>query len=132
MLSEQDQMMLEGLYWWDIPTLFRCPLERDPGNCDIALVGVPHSTGNGTTERDRHLGPRAVRDISAMSRRVHTQFELDPWSRCRIRGKAGQGKAGPKEKRGKAGQRRFSPNRILDSVSDPVFPPVFPEVHYPG
>ncbi len=85
MLSEQDQMMLEGLYWWDIPTLFRCPLERDPGNCDIALVGVPHSTGNGTTERDQHLGPRAVRDISAMSRRVHTQFELDPWSRCRIR-----------------------------------------------
>ena len=85
MLSEQDQMMLEGLYWWDIPTLFRCPIERDPANCDIALVGVPHSTGNGTTERDQHLGPRAVRDISAMARRVHTQFELDPWNRCRIR-----------------------------------------------
>jgi guanidinopropionase len=66
MLSEQDRMMLEGLYWWDIPTLFRCPLERDPDNCDIALVGVPHSTGNGTTERDQHLGPRALRDVSAM------------------------------------------------------------------
>ncbi len=85
MLSEQDRMMVEGLYWWVIPTLFRCPLERDPGNCDIALVGVPHSTGNGTTERDQHLGPRALRDVSAMSRRVHTQFELDPWNRCRIR-----------------------------------------------
>lgn len=85
MLSEQDRMMVEGLYWWDIPTLFRCPIDRDPGNCDIALVGVPHSTGNGTTERDQHLGPRAVRDVSAMSRRVHTQFELDPWNRCRIR-----------------------------------------------
>ena len=83
-LSPSDQMMVEGLYWWDIPTFFRCPLERDPNNVDIALVGVPHSTGNGTTERDQHLGPRAVRDISAMARRVHTQFELDPWNTVRI------------------------------------------------
>ena len=83
-LSNEDKMMLEGLYWWDIPTLFRCPLERDPDQLDIALVGVPHSTGNGTTERDQHLGPRAVRDVSAMSRRVHMDFELDPWNSCRI------------------------------------------------
>lgn len=78
-------MMVDGLYWWDIPTLFRCPIERDPNNCDIALVGVPHSTGNGTTERDQHLGPRAVRDISAMARRVNMAFELDPWNACKIR-----------------------------------------------
>lgn len=84
-LSPSDQMMVDGLYWWDIPTLFRCPLERDPNNCDIALVGVPHSTGNGTTERDQHLGPRAVRDISAMARRVNMAFELDPWNACKIR-----------------------------------------------
>ena len=70
-LSPSDQMMLEGLYWWDIPTLFRCPVDRDPRGCDIALIGVPHSTGNGTTERDQHLGPRAVRDVSAMARRVN-------------------------------------------------------------
>ncbi len=24
-LSDDDKMMLESLYWWDIPTLFRCP-----------------------------------------------------------------------------------------------------------
>jgi guanidinopropionase len=83
-LSDDDKMMLESLYWWDIPTLFRCPLERDPSKLDIALVGVPHSTGNGTTERDQHLGPRAVRDISAMARRVHTEFNIDPWNACRI------------------------------------------------
>ena len=83
-VSPTDQMMLESLYWWDVPTLFRCPLERDPNQLDIALVGVPHSTGNGTTERDQHLGPRAVRDISALARRVHTEFEIDPWKRCRI------------------------------------------------
>ncbi len=84
-LSPSDQLMVDGLYWWDIPTLFRCPIERDPKNCDIALVGVPHSTGNGTTERDQHLGPRAVRDISAMARRVNMAFELDPWNACKIR-----------------------------------------------
>ena len=84
-LSPSDQMMIEGLYWWDIATLFRCPLERDPANCDIALVGVPHSTGNGTTERDQHLGPRAVRNVSAMARRVNMALELDPWNACRIR-----------------------------------------------
>ena len=83
-LSDDDKMMLEGLYWWDIPTLFRCPIERDPAKLDIALVGVPHSTGNGTTERDQHLGPRAVRDVSAMSRRVHSEFQVDPWQSCRI------------------------------------------------
>ena len=83
-LSDDDKMMMESLYWWDIPTLFRCPIERDPKQLDIALVGVPHSTGNGTTERDQHLGPRAVRDISAMARRVHTEFNIDPWNACRI------------------------------------------------
>ena len=83
-LSADDRMMLESLYWWDVATLFRCPLERDPSELDIALVGVPHSTGNGTTERDQHLGPRAVRDISALARRVHTEFGLDPWQACRI------------------------------------------------
>ena len=83
-LTPEDRMMLDGLYWWDIPTLFRCPIERDPGKVDIGLVGVPHSTGNGTTERDQHLGPRAVRDVSAMSRRVHLDFQVDPWNTCRI------------------------------------------------
>lgn len=82
-LSAEDRMMLEGLYWWDIPTLFRCPIERDPAMLDIALVGVPHSTGNGTTERDQHPGPHAVRDISTLARRVHTEFQLDPWKFCR-------------------------------------------------
>ena len=83
-LSDTDKMMLESLYWWDIPTLFRAPLERDPANADIALVGVPHSTGNGTTERDQHLGPRALRQVSAMAKRVHVEFNIDPWASHRI------------------------------------------------
>ncbi|MEM7377128.1 MAG: arginase family protein [Pseudomonadota bacterium] len=75
--------MMENLYWWGIPTLFRC--EHAPAEENgIALVGVPHSTGNGTTERDQHLGPRAVRNVSAVQRRVHSVFEIDPWTAARV------------------------------------------------
>ncbi len=76
---EHDESMMNNLYWWGIPTLFRCP-NKVPSSQDIALVRVPHSTGNGTTERDQHLGPRAVRNISSVQRRVHSHFKIDPWS----------------------------------------------------
>ncbi|MEM7471281.1 MAG: arginase family protein [Pseudomonadota bacterium] len=75
--------MMENLYWWGIPTLFRCP-NQGPEGQDIALVGVPHSAGNGTTERDQHLGPRALRNVSSVSRRMHGGFGLDPWSAAKI------------------------------------------------
>lgn len=78
-----ERSVMDNLYWWGIPTLFRCPNEGPDGQ-DIALVGVPHSTGNGTTERDQHLGPRALRNVSAVGRRMHGGFGLDPWSAARI------------------------------------------------
>lgn len=84
MAREHDESMMNNLYWWGVPTLFRAPhlpvLDERMAEADIALVGVPHSTGNGTTERDQHLGPRAVRHISAVQRRVHSEFAFDPWS----------------------------------------------------
>ncbi|MFN8185906.1 MAG: arginase family protein [Gaiellales bacterium] len=83
-LDPRDRMMVEGLYWWGVPSLFRCPVDPDPAACDIALVGVPHSSGNGSTERDQHLGPRAVRNVSALQRRYHLEFGLSPWEACRI------------------------------------------------
>jgi len=79
MAKSNDELMMETMYWWGIPTLFRCPHKPDPNECDIALVGVPHSTGNGTTERDQHLGPRSVRHVSAGFRRVHLDFKINPW-----------------------------------------------------
>lgn len=82
--ASDQQKVMDALYWWGVPTLFRAPHDPDPENCDIALVGVPHSTGNGTTERDQHLGPRAVRHVSANGRRVHLEYGLDPWAACRI------------------------------------------------
>ena len=81
--TEHDAAMIENVLWCGIPTMFRCDL-AGPDGADIALVGVPHSTGNGTTERDQHLGPRALRNVSAVSRRVHLPFGLDPWSAARI------------------------------------------------
>ena len=79
MTKSNDELMMDTMYWWGIPTLFRCPHKPDPNECDIALVGVPHSTGNGTTERDQHLGPRFVRHVSAGLRRVHLDFKINPW-----------------------------------------------------
>jgi len=83
MADEHLESMMENLYWWGIPTMFRCPNEGPEGQ-DIALVGVPHSAGNGTTQRDQHLGPRALRDVSAVGRRMHMEFELNPWKSAKI------------------------------------------------
>ena len=83
MAQEHDASMMENLYWWGIPTFFRCE-NSGPDGKDIALVGVPHSTGNGTTERDQHLGPRAVRNVSAVARRAHMEFQITPWDRAKI------------------------------------------------
>jgi len=79
-----QQKLMDGIYWHGIPTLFRCQYDNNPDNADIGLIGVPHSTGNGTTQRDQHLGPRAVRNVSAIGRRVHNEFRIDPWQQCRI------------------------------------------------
>jgi guanidinopropionase len=84
-LNDDDRLLLEGTYWWGPATLFRCDLETDPTACDLALVGVPHSSGNGSTERDQHLGPRAVRHVSALQRRMHAEFGFSPWEVARIR-----------------------------------------------
>ena len=75
---------MDALYWCGIAMLFRAPHNANPNECNMALVGVPHSSGNGTSERDQHLGPRAVGNVSANGRRDHMNFELDPWKSCRI------------------------------------------------
>ena len=83
--TTDEAAMMEALYWWGVPTLFRCPhFPAISEDCDIGLVGVPHSTGDGTTERDQHLGPRAVRDVSALARRAHLKFGISPWELCEI------------------------------------------------
>jgi len=82
--EEQDKLMMNTMYWWGIPSFFKCNFQENIENTDIAFVGVPHSTGNGTTERDQHLGPRAVRHVSGSLRRVHMKYEFSPWEVARI------------------------------------------------
>ena len=53
--EEQDKLMMNTLLV-GIPSFFKCNFQENIENTDIAFVGVPHSTGNGTTERDQHLG----------------------------------------------------------------------------
>lgn len=81
---EAARKEMERWYWWGIPTFFRCPWNEEPAASDIAVLGVPHSSGNGSTERDQHLGPRAVRNVSAQYRRGHGRFGIIPWDICRI------------------------------------------------
>ena len=76
---------MRSTYWWGVPTLLAAPHDPDPVGCDVALVGVPHSSGNGSTERDQHLGPRAVRHVSAGYRRRHRRFGVVPHDLCRLR-----------------------------------------------
>lgn len=81
---EDAKRSAQSWYWWGIPTFFRCPWNEDPAACDIALVGVPHSSGNGSTERDQHLGPRAVRNVSGFYRRAHAVHGIAPFETARI------------------------------------------------
>lgn len=83
MSDSHHNSVMDNLYWWGIPTLFRCQNLPAEGQ-DIALVGVPHSTGNGTTERDQHLAPRALRNVSSVQRRMHGGFKIDPWTSAKI------------------------------------------------
>ncbi|WP_283190392.1 arginase family protein [Pseudomonas sp. PMCC200344] len=83
-MTDKNFDQMEMFAWWGVPTLFRCPMERDLAAVDIGLVGVPHSSGNGWNERDQHFGPRAMRDVSMGYRRVHREYKLSPWEQCRI------------------------------------------------
>jgi len=84
-MEDFENALAEGSTWWGVATLFRCEIETDPTKVDIGLVGVPHSAGNGTSQRDQHYGPRTVRHVSTEYRRFHKQFGIDPWSLVRVR-----------------------------------------------
>ena len=81
---DQDKLMMDTMYWWGIPSFFKCNFQESLENTEIGFIGVPHSTGNGTTERDQHLGPRAVRNVSGSLRRVHMKYEFSPWEEAKV------------------------------------------------
>ncbi len=52
---EARKEQMRPWYWWGVPTFFRCAWNEKPEDCDIGLVGVPHSTGNGSTVQSDSL-----------------------------------------------------------------------------
>ncbi len=79
----------EPLSGMDVPrfagpaTFMRLPLRPDANGLDIAISGVPWDGGTTNRPGARH-GPRALRDASALMRRVHPVSRIAPYEHCRV------------------------------------------------
>jgi guanidinopropionase len=69
--------------YFGIPTFMRAPLVEDASQVDIALIGVPFDGGVSNRPGARH-GPREMRNMSSMMRKVHPVTRIDPYQQCRI------------------------------------------------
>src|SRR5438445_13879765 len=67
----------------EVATFMRLPIERDPTKLDIALVGVPWDGGTTNRPGARH-GPREIRNMSTLMRRVHHVSLVAPYGPCRV------------------------------------------------
>ena len=66
-----------------IPTFMRLPFVDDPSDLDIGLIGVPWDGGTTNRAGARH-GPREIRNMSSLMRRVHHVSGIAPYELCRI------------------------------------------------
>ena len=66
-----------------VPTFMRLPVEHDYSKVDIALVGVPWDGGTTNRAGARH-GPREIRNMSSLMRRVHHVSGIQPFELCRV------------------------------------------------
>ncbi len=66
-----------------IATFMRLPHVADPAELDIALIGVPWDGGTTNRAGARH-GPREVRNMSSLIRKVHHVSRIAPYELCRI------------------------------------------------
>src|SRR6266850_825472 len=64
-------------------TFMRLPVVSDPRQLDIAIVGVPWDGGTTNRPGPRH-GPRQVREMSSMIKRVHSVTKISPYELCRV------------------------------------------------
>src|SRR5947209_20039824 len=67
----------------EVATFMRLPIERDPAKLDIAIVGVPWDGGTTNRPGARH-GPREIRNMSTLMRRVHPPTLVAPYELCRV------------------------------------------------
>ena len=64
-------------------TFMRLPQIADPAAVDIALIGVPWDAGTTNRAGARH-GPREIRNMSSLMRRVHHVSRIAPYELCRV------------------------------------------------
>src|SRR5438132_13485220 len=67
----------------EVATFMRLPIERDPAKLDIAIVGVPWDGGTTNRPGARH-GPREIRNMSTLMRRVHHARLVAPYELCPV------------------------------------------------
>jgi guanidinopropionase len=86
MLNRDYPQPLSGMVmprFGEVPSFMRLPIERDPAKLDIALVGVPFDGGTTNRPGARH-GPREIRNMSSLMRRVHHVSKIAPYELCRV------------------------------------------------
>lgn len=66
-----------------IATFMRLPYTTDPSQLDIALIGVPWDGGTTNRAGARH-GPREIRNMSSLMRKVHPTSNIAPYTLARI------------------------------------------------
>jgi guanidinopropionase len=66
-----------------IPSFMRLPIFTDPADVQIALLGVPWDGGTTNRAGARH-GPREVRNLSSMMRKVHHVSHIAPYDLVRV------------------------------------------------
>ena len=64
-------------------TFMRLPVVQDPRELDVAIVGVPWDGGTTNRPGPRH-GPRQVREMSSLIKRVHSVTKVSPYELCRV------------------------------------------------
>ena len=64
-------------------TFMRLPVVSDPRQLDIAIVGVPWDGGTTNRPGPRH-GPRQVREMSRLIKRVPSVTKVSPYELCRV------------------------------------------------
>ena len=64
-------------------TFMRAPQVSDPGEVDIALIGVPFDGAVTNRPGARH-GPREIRNMSSMMRTIHHVSKINPYQLCRV------------------------------------------------
>lgn len=66
-----------------IPTFMRTPFVTELKELDIALLGIPYD-GAVEARSGTRQGPRQIRDMSSMMRKIHHVTRINPYALCRV------------------------------------------------